>query len=125
MRVSEDLPIGEVARRCDGIAVMAYDSGIYSPRLYVDWVAQQTIRVTRAAARTNLGCGVLIGVPTYKDATASHRPYVENLRLALFGVREGLAHGADRRTWQGVAPFADYTMGESDWRTLEELWPSP
>jgi len=65
----------------------------------------------------------LIGIPTYKDGAVSHNPHAENLRLGLIGVREGLAAGADRSVWQGVAPFADYTMNESDWQEFDRLWP--
>jgi len=112
----------EVARYCDGIAVMAYDSATYFPRAYVDWVASQVEVVTKAAARTNPACQILIGVPTYKNSTPSHNPRTENLRLALIGVRQGLPH-ADLRTWQGVAVFADYTTNNDDWNTLSTLWP--
>ncbi len=111
----------EVARRCDGMAVMAYDSAAYSPRIYVWWVSEQVVQVTRAAAGT--GCRVVLGVPTYGDGTPSHNPRAENLRLALMGVRGGLAGGADLSAWQGVGVFADYTTDEGEWAEFRRLWP--
>ncbi|RYG44277.1 hypothetical protein EON79_15230 [bacterium] len=114
---------GEVAKRCDSLAVMAYDSGLYSPRAYVWWVSEQVVRITRAVAEANPDCRVLMGVPTYKESTRSHRSNVETLRLALLGVRNGLASGADLSVWQGVCPFADYTTEEADWREFDRLWP--
>jgi hypothetical protein len=114
---------GEVAKRCDGVAIMAYDSAAYLPRAYVGWITQQTILVTRAVAAANPHCRVILGVPTYGDGTPSHNPHAENLRLALLGVRNGLANGADLAVWQGVGLFADYTTDENEWRTFDELWP--
>jgi hypothetical protein len=113
---------GEVAKRCDQIAVMAYDSGLYFPRVYTWWVGRQVEVVTRAVARTNAQCRVLVGVPTYADATLSHNPRAETLRLGLIGVRDGLPH-ADQKAWQGVALFADYTTSARDWDELDRLWP--
>lgn len=114
---------GEVAKRCDGIAVMAYDSAAYLPRVYAGWITQQTIVVTRAVAAANPRCGVVLGIPTYGDGTASHNPRAENLRLALLGVRNGLAQGTDLDVWKGVGLFADYTTDEDEWSTFDELWP--
>jgi len=116
---------GEVAKRSDGIAVMAYDSGMLTPRSYVWWVSKQVVRVTKAVAKANSGCQVLLGVPTYKDSTLAHNAYAENLRLALIGVRQGLSGGANLRVWQGVAVFADYTTTERDWNEFDSLWPNP
>jgi hypothetical protein len=110
----------EVAQRCDGMAVMAYDSAAYTPRLYVWWVSEQVVRSTRAASGT--GCRVVMGVPTYGNGTPSHNPHAENLRLALMGVRGGLAGGAVLSAWQGVGIFADYTTDESEWKSFKALW---
>ncbi len=100
----------EVAESCDQIAVMCYDSGIYLPRGYVWLLHQQAVHVTRAVARGNPRCRVLLGVPTYGSSGLSHNAWAESIRMALKGVREGLADGhAERSVFAGVALFADYT----------------
>lgn len=113
----------ELAPFCDQIAVMCYDTAMPMPRCYTGLMRGQAVHVTRAVARGNSRCRVLIGVPSYDDRTWSHYPSVENLPLALKGVRQGLA---DRRavpqTCEGVAIFADYTTTEGKWVQYQRLW---
>lgn len=112
-----------VAATCDHLAVMAYDSGLYLPRAYVALVRRQAVHVTRAGARGNPRCRVLLGLPSYGRGGPSHHAPAENLRLALKGVREGLADPrADRSVFAGVAPFADYTTQPEEWETYRRLW---
>ncbi len=114
---------GEVARTCDQLVVMGYDSGFWLPRSYVWLMRQQTIRVTNAAYRANPDCRVLIGIPTYGKGFLSHNPHAENIRMGLKGVREGVEDsGTGRRSFAGVAVFADYTTQPNEWATYEELW---
>ncbi len=114
---------GKIAATCDQIAVMIYDSGLYLPRHYVWLVRQQAVHVTRAVARANPACRVLLGVPTYEDGGASHHPHAENIYLALKGVREGLADpNADTAVFDGVAIFGDYTTDDTEWETYQRLW---
>jgi hypothetical protein len=112
-----------VAALCDQICVMCYDTGLYLPRAYVWLTRQQAIHVTRAVARGNPRCRVLIGLPTYGRGGPSHHSPAENLRLALKGVREGLADArANGAVLAGVAPFADYTTQPEEWETYRVLW---
>ena len=110
--------IQEVAKRCDQLAVMCYDSGMILPRSYVWFVRCQAAVVPRLAKRANPACEVLLGLPTYGSGGTSHNPRAENHRLALKGVREARAAPEP----DGVAVFADYTTSEADWREYEELW---
>jgi hypothetical protein len=113
----------QIAATCDQIAVMCYDSGFYLPRSYVWLVRQQAVHVTRAVARGNPNCRVLLGVPTYGPGLLSHNPRAENLAFALRGVREGLQDGrTNRAVFAGVAPFADYTTDAAEWKTYRALW---
>jgi hypothetical protein len=113
----------EVAADCDQIAVMAYDSGVYLPRAYVWLVRQQVARATRAVARGNPRRRVLIGLPTYAKGGASHHAYAENIRLAIKGVREGVADPrTDLSVFAGVAPFAEYTTQPEEWAIYLEWW---
>ena len=113
----------QVAARCDQIAVMAYDSGMFLPRAYVDLLGQQVSEVSRAAFRGNPGCRILIGLPTYVPGGPSHHAHAENLAMGLRGVRLGLAAG--RRipdNFAGIALFADHTTTPRDWRTYGSQW---
>ena len=108
----------EVAKRCDQMAVMCYDSGMYMPRLYVWFVQRQAALVPRLARQAGAHCQVLLGLPTYGQGGPSHNPRAENLRLALKAVREARASQAAA----GIALFADYTTAPDDWRAYESLW---
>jgi hypothetical protein len=113
----------KIAARCDQMTVMGYDSGIYSPRVYAWLISQQVVHVTQDAAAANPNCRVLIGIPTYAKGGLSHDPHTENLRMALIGVRAGLGNSNTKQSaFAGVAPFADYTTQESEWRTYQEVW---
>jgi spore germination protein YaaH len=92
--------LGDVAAAADQIAVMCYDTGLYLPRAYVWLVHEQAVRATRAAARRNPRCRVLLGVPTYARGGPAqfHAPSRKNKkpRMALRGGRgraggEGMA----------------------------------
>jgi hypothetical protein len=113
----------QVARRCDQLAVMCYDSGLYLPRAYVWLVRQQVSHVTGAVARGNPACRVLFGLPTYGRGGLSHHAPAENLRMALLGVRAGLADpGTQPAVVAGVALFADYTTQPEEWKLYRSLW---
>lgn len=112
-----------IAANCDQMAVMSYDSAAYTPRVYVWLMREQVIHVSRAAAKGNPSCKVIFGLPTYEDGTPSHNPHSENLRLALKGVREGLAdRDANPDSCEGIALFADYTTDQDEWYTYQKLW---
>jgi hypothetical protein len=119
-----DAYFAQVARSCDQMAVMCYDTGFYLPRSYVWLVRQQAIHIPQDAARANPRCRVLLGVPTYGPGLLSHNPHAENMRMALRGVREGLAEEVPTQTaaFAGIAVFADYTTGPNDWATYQTLW---
>lgn len=118
-----DAYYSRVAAQCDQIAVMCYDSAVYSPRGYAALVRHQVVHVTQDAARGNPRCRVIIGVPTYAKGGLSHDPHTETMAHALLGVRQGMA---DPRTnlsvFAGVAPFADYTTQPDEWQSYQRLW---
>ncbi len=115
----------EVARHCDQVAIMGYDTGMPLPRSYAWLMAQQAIRVPRALLRGNAGCRVLFGVPTYDAVTKSHYPAVENLSVALKGLRDGLRDPRTvRSACDGVALFAEYTTSDEEWQIYRQLWPA-
>ncbi len=115
--------IAEVAKRCDQIAVMNYDTGFFTPRSYV-WLTQKQVPIfTSAAYSGNPSCKILVGVPTYGPGLRSHNPRAENIEMALRGVREGLTlPGVKTDSFAGVSLFAEYTTGTSEWEGFERLW---
>lgn len=114
----------QIAARCDQIAVMGYDSSIYLPRMYTDFMAKQVVVATHAARLGNPKCRVLVGIPTYEKGGPSHNAHAENLTNALRGVSEGLKQLSpeDRSVFAGVAVFADYTTSPDEWYTYYQLW---
>ena len=116
----------DVAPLCDQMAVMCYDSGVYSPRGYVWLVHQQVVHVSAAVASGNPKCRVLFGVPTYAVGGLSHHAPAENIRMGLLGVREGLSDPkAVPNAVAGVAPFADYTTQAQEWNVYNQWWLRP
>jgi hypothetical protein len=114
----------QVAALCDQVVVMGYDSGLYLPRAYVALIHQQVVAVARTARASNRDCRVLIGVPTYEQGGPSHHAHAENLAFALRGILEGSAelNSEQRRSFAGVALFADYTTDSGKWKTYQRLW---
>jgi hypothetical protein len=110
----------KVGARCDQIAVMAYDSGLYFPRHYAWLLREQCWRVPRAVAGTK--CRVMIGVPTYEEGGASHHAHAENLRVALRAVREGVDGNPNANRVDGAALFADYSTDDGEWKTWKREW---
>ncbi|MBW3635509.1 MAG: hypothetical protein KY445_03455 [Armatimonadetes bacterium] len=115
---------GQVAKNCDQIAVMAYDSALYSPRHYVWLIRQQAAKVPRAVKTTNPRCEVLLGVPSYEDGGASHWNYAENLAMALRGAREA-QNSRGAASLDGVALFADYSTDALEWNVWRRSFSRP
>jgi hypothetical protein len=109
--------LSEVARRVDQIAVMSYDTGLYSQSLYAGYVRRQT-EVALAAVPADTA--LLMGVPAYHDNTLAHHASAETVAAAIRGVR--LALGSDQRQEFGVAVYADFAATEPDWNSYHTDW---
>jgi hypothetical protein len=60
---------------------------------------------------------------TYRKGGPSHHAHAENLRMALKGIRNGLAdHRTAPLALAGIAPFADYTTTRADWELYQRYW---
>ena len=113
----------EASKHCDQIAVMCYDSFYYYPRAYTWLVEQQAINVTRAVKDASSNCSVMLGIPVYDAGTVGHMTHSENIRTALTGVRNGLSNPkAYPEVFDGVSPFAEYTMDEDEWGQYRKWW---
>src|SRR5262249_49539278 len=112
----------KVAAASDQVAIMCYDSGFWLPRNYAWLVRQQGINATRASARSNPQCRILLGLPTYGPAGLSHNPRAENIRIALKAARDAVSDSSFRQSaFAGVAIFADYTTDVEEWTDYEAL----
>lgn len=112
----------EVARECDQLAVMCYDTGMHTPRAYAWLLRQECRRVLPTVAQANPQCRVLLGLPTYGRGVPAHNPRAENLPLALTAVRNALGRPAPPASFAGVALFADYTTESAEWAAYERTW---
>ena len=113
----------EVSGLCDQIALMDYDTGRYLPRLYVDTVKADVVRFAGCVAGSKTKCRLVVGVPTYEEATVPHHPHAENLLMAVVGVKDGLADPACRRdVVAGIAPYAEYTTDANEWAIYRKYW---
>lgn len=103
----------EVARRCDQLAVMSYDTGLPTAQAYtryLRWASSALGQLVGSlpARRPTL----LMGVPTCKEPSRSHRPSAETPGAAL----QGLA--ADPTSLRGVAIYVEHTTTAEDWALL-------
>lgn len=114
--------LAEVARACDQVALMAYDSVMPTASLFAGYVADQT---EDAAAVVPGRTGLVIGVPAYHGATATHRPSAETMAAGVRGVRLGLTGYGRRRPRTGVGVYADLTATGRDWRQYVDGWVRP
>lgn len=114
----------EVARRCDQICVMCYDSYFYLPRSYVWLVRENVIHVSEDVFDAAGGkCTVLLGIPTFEDGTIGHSNHAETLPLSLKAVRDGYYSKRSRKeVLRGVCVFAEYTTTSDDWSIYDKLW---
>jgi hypothetical protein len=102
----------QVARRCDQLAVMMYDTALRKPKLYQHLMADWTGEVLTWSG----GKSVLLGVPTYSDADSGyHHPDVENLENALRGIHRGLSRQPLEKNYQGVAIYCHWETDETEW----------
>jgi hypothetical protein len=105
----------------DEIAAMTYDSTLRSPWLYEQWMHFQVIGITRAVQETR--ARLLIGVPTFEEATWSHVPLAENMRTGLRGLVAGLNDaGAAPSVVNGVAIYPHWETDISEWAEYDKLW---
>jgi hypothetical protein len=113
----------EIARRCDQLAVMMYDTSLRRPRLYQHVMAGWT----REIIDWSEGRQTLLGLPVYHDAGVGyHDPNAENLTNALLGVHRGLFERTSGSTnYQGVAIYCEWEMDDSEWRHFREHFMRP
>ncbi|WP_328461983.1 hypothetical protein [Streptomyces sp. NBC_00448] len=113
---------GQVARRVDQIALMAYDTALPASSLFGGYIAQQTslaLQVTPKA--TNL----LIGLPGYHTENFGHHGYAETVPAAVRGARVALARTDRDRAAFGLALYVDFAADPADWAAYRAGWGTP
>lgn len=110
----------QVASRVDQVAIMSYDTALWSPSAYAGFVRDETT-VTLAAVPSNVA--VLIGVPAYHDAhSLAHVSSAETVAAALRGVRLALKDGTPANRRFGVALYIDFAATSADWSAYRSDW---
>ena len=108
--------LNRVARHCDQLAIMMYETAIPLEKFYVglmtDWT-RQSVGAVRAT-----GCELLLGIPAYEDADVGyHHPRVENINSALRGISaSGRKNGIG-----GIAIYCEWEMDENKWQSWRKF----
>lgn len=111
----------EVAKRCDQMVPMLYDTGLRWEKPYRKLMADWTEEVLAWSE----GREVLLGVPAYDDAgTGYHDPAVENLENAFLGIHAALG-GRTPANYAGVSLYSEWEMGEGDWEAFRRDFGRP
>jgi hypothetical protein len=110
-----------LAGNVDQVAVMAYDTWLWTQRTYSGYVRRTT---ELALAAVPDGVALFIGVPAYHDDNLRHHRTAETMPAALRGVRLALgAHPAPRDF--GVSVYVDFTATAADWASYRHDWEIP
>jgi hypothetical protein len=112
----------QVASRVDQVAVMSYDTALWSASAYGGFVRDET-RVALAAVPRSVG--LLIGVPAYHSDDLSHDAAAETVSAAIRGVRLALPAGTPTDRAVGVALYVDYAATPADWAAYRSDWVGP
>lgn len=110
----------QVASRVDEVALMSYDTALWSGDAYAGFVRDET-QIALQAVPANVA--LLIGVPAFHDAhDLGHSSSAETVAAALRGVRLGLAGPAPRDRDFGVALYVDFAATPADWAAYRTDW---
>jgi hypothetical protein len=119
----------QVAERVDQVAVMSYDTALWSASAYSGFVRAET---AAALAAVPARVALFMGVPAYRAAGGTgpdlgHVDSAETVGAAIRGVRLGLSSagspgaGPHERAF-GIALYLDYTATPADWAAYRSDW---
>jgi len=107
--------VERIAEYVDQMVVMTYDTGFTTPELYIWWVEQQVIALSK---RMDDDTEIFIGIPSYEKAV-SIDPATENVQTGLEGFQSGMTNlRTDLTTLAGVAIYSYWEMDEDEWEIL-------
>lgn len=110
----------QVASRVDQVALMAYDTALWSSSAYAGFVRDETAAALLAVpARVAL----FVGVPAFHDAhSLEHSSSAESVGAAIRGVRLALPAGTPAGRDFGVAMYVDFAATPADWAAYDASW---
>lgn len=124
---SED-HFSQVAKRCDQMVLMSYDSSAQQIKLYQWFMARWTRSSLELAASAPRPPQILMGVPTYDDVSTPaglkyHNSQVESPENAILGIHQGLSKWQKPPAhFQGIAIYSEWVTDEDEWRSIRRDW---
>jgi hypothetical protein len=108
----------QLALQVDQVAVMAYDTELWTRATYAGYVRRATNLALHAVPAS---VTLFIGVPAYHENNLHHHNGVETMATALRGVRLALGTNPPQREF-GVAVYVDFTATTADWASYHHDW---
>jgi hypothetical protein len=112
----------QVASRVDQVAIMAYDSVLWTSSSYSGFVREET-HIALGAVPRNVA--LLMGVPAYEGHSFVHDSEAETTAAGIRGVRLALPHGAPTDRAVGVGLYIDFAATRADWAAYRSDWVDP
>lgn len=111
-----------VAKHCDQIVALVYNTAMPTPTTYQLAVKQETANILSAVRSAANPPQVLIGLPTYPGDNFWFHDTAENMRTGLSGVIAGLNSDRDTSPFTGVAIYRYALTSDDDWNTYDKMW---
>lgn len=112
----------QVASRVDQVAIMSYDSVLWTSSSYSGFVRDETHLALGAVPRN---VALLVGVPAYGGHSFVHDSAAETTAAGIRGVRLALPHGAPTDRAVGVALYIDFGPTRADRAAYRSDWVDP
>ncbi len=106
----------------DGLDVMAYDSGVKSPKDYAQ-LLKNTFFFIMELNKTSPEKKIILGLPAYNDKTTLHSKNIENLEMALATLRPFTTFQLKPLCEDSIrlAYYAGWTLSESDFKNHQQI----
>jgi hypothetical protein len=115
--------LAQVAAHVDQVALMSYDTALWTSSAYTGFVRDETAAALRAVPAN---VAVLIGIPAFHDAhDLEHSSSAETVAAALRGVRLGFGGPTPADRAFGVALYVDFAATPADWAAYRADWVAP
>jgi len=112
----------QVASRVDQVAIMSYDSVLWTASSYSGFVRDE-MRIALGAVPDNVA--LLMGVPAYEGHSLVHDSAAETTAAGIRGVRLALPHGTPTDRAVGIALYIDFGATRADWAAYRSDWVDP